>query len=128
MTFEFFTNWLSAQISSSWVPKRYIAASYALGEGIRKNERLARKWYARASKSGDITSDYDLALMLLYGEGGPVETEKGKNMLERLATEGEPSAQKVLAYAYEKGLHGFPIDEKKSAHWKKLAKSQGMQV
>lgn len=128
MTFEFFKNWLRAQLTSSWVPKRNIAASFALGESIRKNERLARKWYTRAAKAGDITSDYDLALMLIYGEGGPVESEKGKVILERAATDGEPSAQKVLAYAYEQGLFGFPINEKKSAHWKKLAELQGMQV
>jgi hypothetical protein len=128
MTFEFLSNWLRAQFTSSWVPKRWVAASYALGEGIRKNERRSRKWYARASKAGDLTSDYDLALMLLNGDGGSIESAKGKIMLERAATEGEPMAQKVLAYAYEQGLFGFPIDHERYAHWRKLAKLQGMKV
>jgi len=115
MTKEFFINWIRAHLTSSWVPKRNIAASYALGEGVQKNEQRARKWYARASKAGDLTSDYDLALMLINGKGGPVESEKGKAMLEQTANDGEPSAQKVLAYAYEQGLFGFPVNGKLSA-------------
>lgn len=128
MTIEFVKNWLLAMFTSSWIPKRYVAASYALGEGIKKDERLARKWYARAAQAGDMTSDYDLALMFLYGEGGPVEIEKGKILLESVANKGQPSAQKVLAYFYRDGLYSFPKDEQKYVHWKKLAELQGMKV
>lgn len=128
MTFEFFTSWLRAHFSKSWFPKRTVSASYALGEGVRKNEKRARKWYARAYKAGDLTSEYDLALMLLYGEGGPVDLQKGQKMLEHAAAQGEPSAQKVLAYAYEQGLLGFPIDYELYNHWRKLAELQGMQI
>jgi len=107
---------------------RFVAASYALGDGVKKNEQRARKWYARAAKAGDLTSDFDLAMMLLYGEGGSVELERGKVLLEEAAEKGEPMAQKVLAYAYKDSMFGFPIDNKRAEHWKKLAEAQGMNV
>lgn len=107
---------------------RFVAASYALGEGVKKNEGRARKWYARAAQAGDLTSDFDLAMMLLLGEGGPVELERGKALLQETAEKGEPMAQKVLAYAYKDALHGFPLDAERAEHWNKLAEAQGMNV
>lgn len=106
----------------------FIAASYALGDGVKKNERRARKWYARAAKAGDLYSSYELAMMLLYGEGGPVDLEKGRSLLEDTAKNGEPNAQKVLAYVYKDSSFGFSIDHERAEYWKKLAQAQGMQV
>ena len=128
MTGEFLKNWVQALLTRSWVPMRFVAASYALGDGVKKNELRARKWYARAAKAGDLSSDFDLAMMLLYGEGGPLELERGKAVLEEAANKGEPQAQKVLAYAYEEPLFGYPVDHQRAKYWKKLAEAQGMNV
>jgi len=128
MTGEFLKNWVQAFLTRSWVPMRFVAASYALGDGVKKNELRARKWYALAAKAGDLSSDFDLAMMLLYGEGGPVELERGKAVLEEAANRGEPQAQKVLAYAYQEPLFGYPVDYERAEYWKKLAEAQGMNV
>lgn len=128
MTFEFLYNWLRSNFTRSWVPMRFVATSYALGDGVEKNEQRARKWYARAAKAGNLTSDFDLAMMLLYGEGGPIDLEKGRALLEEAAEKGEPMAQKVLAYAYKDPMFGYPIDTERAEHWKKLAEAQGMNV
>lgn len=106
----------------------YVAASYALGDGVKKNEGRARTWYARSERAGDLNARYELAMMLLQGEGGPVELEKGRGLLEDAAKQGEPVAQKVLSYVYKDALFGFPIDYERAEYWKKLAQAQGMQV
>ncbi len=128
MTYEFFKNLILAYLSRSTMRMSYVAASYALGDGVKKNEGRARNWYARAERAGDLYARYELAMMLLQGEGGPVELEKGRVLLEEAAKTGEPSAQKVLAYAYKDSLFGFPMDTEHAEHWKKLAQAQGMQV
>lgn len=102
---------LRALISRSWVPKRNLAASYALGEGAPQDEAKARRWYARASAAGDRMADYDLALMLLWGEGGPPEPGRARALLRRAAEAGDPAAQRFLAYIAEGCLGGTGADE-----------------
>lgn len=128
MTYDFLKNIILAYLSRSTARMRYVAASYALGDGVAKNEPRARNWYARAERAGDLDARFELAMMQLQGEGGPVDLEKGKALLEEAAEEGQPSAQKVLAYAYRDPLFGFPINHERAEHWKKLAQAQGMQV
>src|SRR4029079_17284312 len=87
-----------------WVPKRSVAASYALGEGVAQDEAKARRGDGRASAAGDVSADYDLALMLLWGEGGAPEPGRARALLVRAAEAGDPSAQRFLAYVVENGL------------------------
>lgn len=101
---RFLRTFLRAMISRSWVPKRNLAASYARGEDAPLDEARARRWYARASAAGDLSADYDLALMLLWGEGGPPEPGRARALLHRAAEAGDPSAQRFLAYVAENGL------------------------
>ena len=128
MTLEFLREWFRASFSRSWVPKRNVAARFALGEGVRKNEARARVWYRRAAKAGDGSALTDLGIMLLYGEGGPVEVSRGQALLLEGASSGDGTAQKVLAYAFRDGSLGFPVDVEKSEHWRRLAVAQGLQV
>jgi hypothetical protein len=60
---EFIRELVRAYCGRDWVPKRNVAASYALGEGVRKNEARARMWYERAAKAGDESALTDLAMM-----------------------------------------------------------------
>jgi TPR repeat protein len=128
MTYIFLKNLLLAYLTSNWVPMRFVATSYALGNDVKKNGQRARIWYARAAKAGDLSSNFDLAMMLLNGEGGPVELERGKTLLEETAKNGEPQAQKVLAHAYKKALFGFPVDSAQAERWKQQAEAQGLRV
>ncbi len=107
-TIEFIGDLIRAHFTRSWVPKRNVAASYAVGDGVRKNEVRARVWYARAAEAGDESALYDLGMMLLEGEGGPVEQSRGQALLLEAANLGDPMAQKVLIYAFTDGLWGFP--------------------
>jgi len=112
---RFLRVFLRALVSRSWVPKRNLAASYALGEGALKDESKARRWYARASAAGDLSADYDLALMLLWGEGGPPEPGRARALLHRAAEAGDPAARRFLAYVAENGLDLFDAERAPAA-------------
>jgi uncharacterized protein len=127
-TLHFLRELVRAHFLSDWVSKRNVAASYATGDGIRKNEARARVWYARAAAAGDESALYDLGMMLLEGEGGAKDEPQGQALLVEAATLGDAMAQKVLAYAYQDGAWGFAADPTKAQHWRNLAAAQGMQV
>ncbi len=107
---RFLRLFLRALLSRSWVPKRNLAASYARGEDAPLDEAKARRWYARAAAAGDVSADYDLALMLLWGEGGPPEPGRARELLLRAAAAGDSAAQRFLAHVAEKGLDGLGAD------------------
>lgn len=127
-TLDFLRDLLRARFTGSGLWKANVAARYATGEGVGKNGARARIWYARAAEAGEASALYELGMMLLEGEGGPVEGPRGRALLLEAASQGDPSAQKVLAYAFTDGHWGFPVDLERAEHWRRLAVAQGMQV
>jgi localization factor PodJL len=128
ITVGFLREWIRANLTSSWVAKRNVAASYALGDGVDQDGRRARAWYGRAARAGDVSALYDLGMMLLEGEGGAPDLAEGRALLVAAAEAGDPMAQKVLAYLFGSGLFGFEVDREQQAKWTSLARQQGMQV
>ena len=43
--------------------------------------------------------------------------EKAKKWIRMSAEQGYDRAQKILAYAYQRGMYGFPKDEEKAQYW-----------
>lgn len=128
ISLRFLREWVRANTSSSWFAKRNVAASYATGDGVRRNGARARKWYRRAARGGDVSALYDLGMMLLEGEGGEPNLAEGRALLVAAAEGGDSMAQKVLSDLFGKGLLGFEVDREQQAKWSGLAKQQGMQV
>ena len=126
--FSFLREWIRANLTASWVAKRNVAASYALGEGVHQDGRRARAWYRRAARAGDVSALFDLGMMLLEGEGGAPDLTEGRTLLVAAAEAGDPMAQKVLAHVFGVGLFGFEVDHEQQAKWSDLASRQGMQV
>ena len=128
VSFRFVREWLRAHLTSGWVPKRNLAAAYALGDGVGKDARRARAWYRRAARAGDASALYDLGLMYLEGEGGPADFAEGRRLLIAAGEAGDAMAQKVLAELFGQGLFGCEIDMDQKAKWRELAQGQGMQL
>jgi TPR repeat protein len=128
ITRQFLRELIRATFSRSWVPKRNVAAMYALGEGVAKNEVRARRWYVRAARAGDESALTDLGMMHIYGEGGPVDYARGRVLILEAAELGDGTAQKLLAHFFLEGMYGFPVNREKAEHWRDLARAQGMQV
>ena len=66
------------------------------GEGVPKDEKLARKWYKKASMRGHVASMYQLGHMMIKGEGGPKTVSKGFALWEKAAAKGSKTAQDAL--------------------------------
>jgi uncharacterized protein len=124
----FIQQWLLAHVTKSWVPKRNVAASYALGQGVAVDGARARKWYRRAAKAGDESALYDLGLMCLAGEGGPVDADLGLSLIRQAAELGDGMAQLVLMDLYGQGLHGIAVDREQEERWRDTAQKNGMKV
>jgi uncharacterized protein len=76
----------------------FLGVCYATGDsGYPKNESEAIKWYAMAARTGDPEAQYNLATMLLYGEGTEKDPIQARHWLEESARQGNESAAKLLA-------------------------------
>lgn len=58
--------------------QHFLASSYAVGDGVGEDKKMARYWYQQAAKQGDATAAFNLAAMVLSGEGG----NKSKRMAQ----------------------------------------------
>ena len=69
---------------------------HATGDGARRNDVLAVRWYSRAAHRGDPESQYDLGYMLLLGEGVAADRTEARRWLERAAANGHAGAAALL--------------------------------
>ena len=91
-------------------------------DGICEQDEVeARYWYLLAVKQGYIDSKWNLGTMLLHGEGGPEDVEKGMFLIEQAAAEGQYSACGFLRDIHEVGGYGKSPSADLSRHWGKEA-------
>ena len=73
-----------------------LGAMHATGDGVRRDDALAVRWYSRAAHRGDRESQYDLGYMLLLGEGVAADRSEARRWLERAAANGHAGAAALL--------------------------------
>lgn len=95
---------------------------YAL-DGYPKNYQLAFKWYLKAAEQGDISAQYHLADMYLYGEDVPRDYSLAMHWYKIAAEKNSYYAQSKLGLLYQYGL-GVPQDDTAGANWYKKAADQ----
>ncbi|MDH5411159.1 MAG: sel1 repeat family protein [Alphaproteobacteria bacterium] len=99
-----------------------LAAMLATGSFDFTDETEARRWYTLAARQGYIASKWNLATMLLNGEGGPKDVGKAMFLIEQSAREGEVSACWFLRDMYRYGgRSSTEPDEAKALQWDELA-------
>ena len=77
----------------------------ATGEGVAEDDVAAREWYRRAAESGNVTFDHalkGLGLMLLTGEGGPVDRPLGYAYASISAAAGNQEGVALRNWAVER--------------------------
>jgi len=74
--------------------------------------------------AGDLTSERDLGLKYLAGDGVSVNESEAARWLMRAAYKGEPTAEYWLGTLYARG-HGVPADAFQANHWYEAAAKQG---
>ena len=75
-----------------------LAALYADGRGVKKDEQRAQQLYSDAAERRDPEAEYQMAMMLLSGRRGMARNEDaGRGWLQRAAQQGHPAAIKEMA-------------------------------
>jgi TPR repeat protein len=75
---------------------KLVALALAEGVGAQSNLPLARRWLGRSADLGDPQAQFLLARMLLLGEGGVTDPDKGIGYLRSAASNGSEGARQVL--------------------------------
>jgi TPR repeat protein len=75
-----------------------LAAAYARGRGVKKDEGQSTRWYSEAAKLQQPEAEYQVGLALLKGKGGYAKDEKtGLEWLRKAAAHGHAAAKAELA-------------------------------
>ena len=61
-----------------------LGIAYALGNGVKSNQRVAYKWFAKAAANGSIYAKLEVARRKFYGEGTAKDLRLARS-LERSA-------------------------------------------
>src|SRR5215471_1933067 len=90
----------------------------------RGDYQAARSYYESAARNGDRLAQYNLATMLLRGEGGAENLEAGVGWLTKAAEAGMAQAQYNLGLLFESGI-GVSRDLTMATAWWQKAAEQG---
>lgn len=83
-------------------------------------EAAEENWIRYRFKMGLDEAQYLVGMMLLKGEGRPVDVNDAVEFLTRAANQGNAAAQLELAKLYSKGA-GVSRDQEKAFFWSKIA-------
>ena len=89
--------------------------------GGDQNERAALYWYLAAVEQGYVDSMWNVATMLLAGEGGIQNQELALRLIRIAAESGHNSACLYLADCYESEADGFKQDSDLAGMWRAAA-------
>ena len=76
---------------------------YAQGKGVARDGFAARKWYLAAATQGQPRAQFNLALMHIRADGGPLNWPEAVRWLKAAATSGHAGALRELAYLHDEG-------------------------
>lgn len=91
---------------------------------MKKEVKSAIKWLTLASEQGEISAQFNLALIYARGDGVPADQAKACHWFIRAAQHGNNDAQYATGACYQYGM-GVKQDDRKALYWYKLAASQG---
>ena len=90
-------------------------------EGFPQDLTITRHWYERAAEQGDPQSQFDVAWMMLEGEGGPADLDAGLEWLEACAKQDRVVSERAadfLAMIYEEGRFDVEPDPEAAQRWR----------
>jgi TPR repeat protein len=90
-------------------------------EGFEQDLAAARHWHQRAAEQGDSDSQYDVAWMMLEGDGGPYDPDAGLTWLEACAAQEHLASERAadfLASIFEEGRFDFEPDPEAAERWR----------
>ena len=97
---------------------------YNLGEGVKKDNKEAVRWYRKAAEQGHADAQYNLGAAYGNGEGVEQDYREAARWYRKSAEQGHADAQFNLGVAYNKG-EGVKQDDRESARWWRKSAEQG---
>jgi len=91
------------------------------GEGCRKNETSARSWFQKAAEQGNSLGQYNYAMVLDKGLGGPIDSKKAGELLKLSADQGNVGAKRMLQHLTMSGALGGSTMKKTKENLEKTA-------
>ena len=110
--------------------QRILGHKYRLGEGMRKNNNDATRWFKKSADQGDRVAQFELGEMFLSGEGVERSTTTGLNLIRRSAEQDFTMAQAALGIVHlrrtmAQAAQGFRQDTEQALKWLKRAATSG---
>src|ERR1700679_3300917 len=62
---------------------------YLSGNKVERDLYAARRFYSKAADGGDPTAQFNLAIMMINGDGGPREEERAFNLFRTASGAGQ---------------------------------------
>jgi len=100
------------------------ATKEAIADYDAGNFPVARAEFQARAEKGDRLAEFNYAMMLLNGEGGPVDFDGSLVWLKKSAEAGMAHAQYAYGRLYDDGQE-VPLDAAKAHKWYLLAAKQG---
>jgi Sel1 repeat-containing protein/PEGA domain-containing protein len=105
--------------------QRSIGMLFQNGNGVRRSDDSAARWFIQGAHGGDTEAQYQLAMAYEHGHGVPRNQGAALDWYTRAATAGAAAAQLVVGEAYEKGHLGLAKDKRRALEWYRKAAAQG---
>jgi len=104
-----------------------LGVMYVKGQGVKRDDSEALKWYTRAAEQGLAKAQFNLGLMYGRGRGVRQDDAEAVKWYKRAAEQGLARAQTGLGLMYANGW-GVPQDTVQAHKWFNLAASGGETV
>ena len=101
-----------------------LGLTYYNGDGIKKDLKLAQKWFSEAAKFGHASAQYNLGIMSYLGQGIKKDYVSAANWFRLAADQGHALAQYNLGFLYFEGK-GTKKDNLQAYMWIDRAANQG---
>jgi TPR repeat protein len=97
---------------------------YGKGEGVPRDDALAREWLARAAVAGHLKARYALGWLYYDGRGVQQDYPKAAELFTQAAQAGDADAQYMLGVMHAQG-QGVERSLQRSLEWMRRAAAQG---
>lgn len=101
---------------------------YRKGEGTRPDVDRSAVWSARLeelAQLGDLEAQWEVGQHYRFGDLLPLNITRANHWLERAAEGGYGEAQHHLAWYFQTGQYGYPLDLEAAETWYSRAFEQG---
>ena len=102
-----------------------IARRYSTGDGRRKNDAEAARWYRKAAETGHVPSMLRLAELLDRGQGVRKDEAEAGRWYSLAAEQRDPEGEFQIAMRLLTGKGGFARDDTKGMEWLRRAAEHG---